>query len=294
MVDWGLVAVIIAVLAYPLQVLAIPPFINLFNQSCGWLYRKIWPAAGQCTALEWTDFLNTPWHGTNLPPVQCCELASGDPRRISQLLFSGSWEPALSLLFPEPWRKALVKKKVSKPHQLSTTTQYIRTEPDVVLLYVCFSAMCTPATRGSEPNFHDRFVRLTEQNGVLVAQIRPSERNFHQYCRETCEKLRSSTQTRMEFTLFEKHEVFPNTLVICDLWDRPYIPVTKEIPYPIDSRDSWRRGGWVVAVGMSSGNAAKNSPLLTPILRNDLVRSAFRRGKDDQYMMLPQHVDSAL
>ncbi|KAI6088321.1 hypothetical protein F4821DRAFT_93332 [Hypoxylon rubiginosum] len=290
MVDWGLVAVVIAVLAYPLQVLAIPPFIRFFGRAGGWLYRHIWPAAGQCTALEWTDFSSRPWHGTeSLPQAQCCELNSNDLRQVSQLLFSGSWEPALSLLFPEPWRKAVIQDKVSKPQQLSTTTQYIRTDPAVLLLYVYFSALCCPSGGGSDSRFN-HFVQLTEKKGVLVAQMRSTNDYLDcEDCQDACTKLCSITQT---VKLFENREDFPESLVLQETYRA--VPQVEIKMYPTDSRASWRRGGWVVAVGICSRESVQSSPLLRPILRNDLVKSSFRYAKDDQYMMLPEHVDDAL
>ncbi|KAI1119708.1 hypothetical protein F5Y10DRAFT_283836 [Nemania abortiva] len=274
MADWGLVAAIVALLAYPLQVYAIPRFLKFIDQACGRFYRWIWPSGQQCTTLEWSDFSDGPYHGTKAEPMQsCCELSSNDPEKSTQLLFSGCWGKALSLLFPDPWRRAVDNQKVPKPYQLSSTTQYIRTDPAVLLLYTYFSTLCYDGA--SE---FDDFVQLNESNGVLVARMclaqrkRPSQGSYDAVCQRLC----SSTGAQMRVILFED----------------AYIP--GDNGKLIGGEDYWRGGGWVVAVGLSTKETIKGSALLRPILRADLVESSFRYKEDSQYMMLPRYVDTAL
>ncbi|GAW20770.1 hypothetical protein ANO14919_102810 [Xylariales sp. No.14919] len=290
MADWSLAAVLIAILAYPLQAVAVPPLLKRIEQACGWLYRRIRPSAQQCTSLEWmTHFKGTSFHIADLRYSACSESDCANPSRVAQRLWSGSWEQALNHLFPNPWRAAVDDRKVPKPHQLSATTQYIRTDREVLLLYAYFSAL-SKYYGGTQ--FED-FVELIETNGVLVARMHPTSKTgdvSHLEYKRVCEKLQSCTKSELEPILDSQYSSFPGTL---NLHEKPHSP-NKEIQHPISSRDDWRRGGWVVAVGMSDVGMDEESPLLRPIIQPDMVESCFRDEKTGKRIILPQHVQEAL
>lgn len=296
MPDWGLVAVIVAFLAYPLQVAAVPAFLDLFGRIGERLRRWIIPHTGQCIALEWeTHFINGPFHPKGPRSQRCTEPDCSNYDKIRQRLWGGSWEEALSLFFPNPWERAVAEQRVDKPHQLSSKTQYVRTNPEVLLLYVYFSALIG----ADKYQKFDHFVQVTEHNGVLVARMAPAVSACRMGFRynSICGKLQECTKSELEAIINGESRQFPKRLALLP-HDEIDNPLASKHPGDEENRingvaASWRRGGWVVALGMTSMSAIWPH-FLQPFVRSGLQQSSFRYTKGGEYMMLPQHVNYAL
>ncbi|KAI1194622.1 hypothetical protein F5X97DRAFT_310516 [Nemania serpens] len=288
MVDWGLVAVVIALLAYPLQAIAVQPLFKFFERACGWLYRQFQPSAGQCITFDsMRDFPNTSLHSSNHGIMPCYEPACTSPSDAVQRLSCGSWEQGLSTLFPAPWRRAAAGLKVPKPYQLPATKRYIRADPEVVLLYAYFSALCQNCDKAK---FED-FVQLREQNGILLARICFANGKHFHYERaylDVFRKLCATTRSEIQTLLLKDDGGYERLLNL-----NANRAEVKKINHPIRKSDDWRRGGWVLALGMSDISYPKGPPFPTPILREEPVESSFYKERGKR-MMLPQGVENAL
>lgn len=189
-------------------------------------------------------------HTTGLGYPQCPGPDCEESDKAAQRLLSGVWEQALNLLFPQSWQ---ARRKVRKPNRLPATVQYTQTDSTVLLLCVHFSALLM--RRGKYPRF-DELVKLKEQHGVLIARMcspNPTERLEADKKTYTTmhDQLRSATRRQMEAILSDNWQDYPEKL-------------REDIANPIQSQDDWRRGGWIVAVGMSCKGWDSGSPLLRP------------------------------
>ncbi|KAI1119174.1 hypothetical protein F5Y14DRAFT_396769 [Nemania sp. NC0429] len=292
MVDWSLVAVIIAILAYPLQAIAIPRLFKYIQRLCKWFYPVIQPSAGQCTALEWRlHFKSGPFYKGNDGQAKVFPVTD---IVAAQKLWSGSWEQALSVFFPGPLETDIAARKVRKPVQLHAGTQYIRTDSELLLLYVYLITSCTTVGRSE----FSHFVQLTEQNGILVAQTclthdvgHLGEREF----KKVVENLGSDAAIQMMEAALDNVGVFGEKLTLSMVDRQSGNQKQKmEIRYPIGEREDWRRGGWIVALGMSRITSKYESPLLKPIIRKDMAQSFFHYREGGQAMLLPDYVNTAL
>jgi hypothetical protein len=295
MVDWGLVAVIIALLAYPLQVFAIPPLLSLVNRLSRSLQRLLWPSARLCDSFEWAHFPNGSLHLPSSAHRICSEPGCESGEAFEAHLISGQWSRSLSLLFPPAWASER-RMKVEKPASLPSGKKYIRADAEVLLVYAYLLEIFRSYPDRSLDTPEKRFgqtIQLSELNGILFAKpevrlrnmsFNSSQNRFNRNHNVLGEKSRAD----MEVELFRGRNSFDTTLKILN---------GSEIPFPLSNPDDFRRGGWVVALAMCHTEKfypnSRVPKLLSRIVREQLVDSRFKVHGETR-IKLSLHVDWAL
>lgn len=134
--DWALAAFVVALLAYPLQVFAVQPLVEIFRHYTENFYRWVTPSAGTCISFEWKD-LPEALHARNVGYPLCSKAICASDHQAVNIYSSSSWAAGLELLFPYAWESAKAR-VVPKPQQLSTAKRYIRADPKAFLSYLYF------------------------------------------------------------------------------------------------------------------------------------------------------------
>ncbi|KAF2107183.1 hypothetical protein BDV96DRAFT_606765 [Lophiotrema nucula] len=235
MVDWNLVAVVIALLAYPVQLLSVQPTVA---RSLGRLF--IW------LDREWSHLPEGSPHLQNVASHKCSESECADDTSFNKRLNSGSWSRVLGLLFPPAWSSA-EREKVKKPIALSPWRTYIRTDADTLLVYVYTHLVQYERNylgtwdEFSPDEAFEYFIKLEEHGGVLIGTR--SNRWYYPDCRELHDWLKEMTKARMNVELAGWIAYSITQLRLENGAD---------IPSPILTKKDLRRGGWVLALAMTS------------------------------------------
>jgi hypothetical protein len=222
MADWGMAAVLVAIIALfcaggPAQ--GISSLLLLVQ-------RWIWPDHARCEQVSWSDIPDGKIH-------DCISFCRHWGAHSHEML---CWQSTIARVFNRAWTSSSRGARYGrKPDALSFRKHFLCTDVDTILAFI----LCTVGDRKyldwntSSLHFGDTVVTLRAHCGVLVAHLRGN--------------------IRAERVNLTKHEI--------QMMVQGYPPYYREkvilehgpcLPHPIrDSRDI-DRGGWIVAVGLST------------------------------------------
>lgn len=267
-VDWAFVAVIIALLAYPLQVLELPSFQRWVTRYIHHLARWVWLSNRDCQSLELEHFPPGPFHRHD-PFLDKCESLCTE-ESFKSCLASRRWSDSLELFFPLAWDP---KRTVPKPSVLPFAKKYIRVDVEVLLVYVHLvkTTERTPMyPRTDRTKWVEEILDMEQCGNILIARRRPTILNhvlkeysrFHGY------------MSRISGWMIKSH-------LRKETCDGQQLKLLNglNIPHPLARPSASRRGGWILALGMS--HSCLFFPDLTPskllpfVLRGKLVKLPF-------------------
>jgi hypothetical protein len=220
--DWNLAQVLIGVLA----------IVATYSLARGSSYialaiRKLFrPQEFQCERLEWSDIPEGILHQCTIPKEHCEHviLAQKD---------TTEWEPVICTFFQ--WIKR--GNFVPKPAVLDLSVRYIRTDQRVLKTLL-----------GLTSDVHSR--GYSNERGVLVFEGIGSVVTCYFKPRNASTSHQNPPDVRLEVSKIEAEKIidgyppwYCETLLLVN-GDR--------IPHPIKSDDDVRRGGWIVAIGLSN------------------------------------------
>jgi hypothetical protein len=223
MVDWGLVAVIIAICCIPLFIAETP--VRLLVYGFRKTKKKIWPNDGYCERLTWDDIPdNTVVHKCE----QRC-LHVGHNRDDS------CWKSTVEQTFNTVLQPRQV---VPKPDQLYFSRRYLRTDLTTLLAFILITVgEKVEETYGTaDVSFgykaDSTSVRIRDREGVLVVHV-------HGHFKEKCQYL-----TKLELENMVRHGYPPFYRERVKLEHGPML-LNPMSPADIE------RGGWIIAAGLS-------------------------------------------
>jgi hypothetical protein len=228
--DWNLAQVLLGVFAVVATISAAPPTINFLRAVVKSIaltvHRKLRPYEFVCERLEWIDIPEGVLHECTVPKENCQHVVSplqeGEQNRV----------PIIFAFFKWLKRGNFVK----KPKDLDLGTRYIRKDP-IVLKAVIFLFR---SLAGGEYYRSAVSIVIEDIGSTTTGYITPGPlgTRFH------------SIQYRIEVTKKELGHILEGY----PPWYSEYLMLANgnSIPHPIQSVEDVARGGWIVAVGLSS------------------------------------------
>jgi hypothetical protein len=268
-IDWAFAAVIIALLAYPLQALAIPVFQHWATRHLQNLARFVWPFNKDCPSLELQHLPAGAFHQPDSFLNKCGSLCTAESFQKS--LSSRRWSDNLELFFPSAWD---MKRMVRKPPILPSTKKYIRVDVEVLLVYAHLVMTIEQINHiNTKPTeWFEEIIELVQCGAVIIARRRPTilSRLRLRYFDELHSYLSHISGSEMNSYFYNK--ICPKELRLLN---------GCKISHPHIRPGAYRRGGWVIALGMSHNCRIwpdrHPSRLLPFVLRGQLVKNPFIR-----------------
>lgn len=249
--DWGMAAVIVAILTF---LWTSSPH---FKQTVlPWLRGVLWPETTHCDSLLWSDFPSDDQgvHDCGVTPASCLHRNSRRPHTSAP----NCWQSTISIVFNRAWNSPGRRSRMTckKPLQLNPNKTYLKTDAQTVLAFFAYATSKfknppsgsqrlskfgnSTSTRGLK--FEDAKLVLEEApdlkggKAVLVAHLEGSLIESEAPIRLTKKELQRMTRGFPTF--------YRETLQVR--------PSGRRVPYPIhDLEDASVRGAWIIAVGMN-------------------------------------------
>ncbi|KPM43919.1 hypothetical protein AK830_g2639 [Neonectria ditissima] len=286
-IDWGLVAAIVALLAIPLQLLAIPPFLHWIKRFSRNLARIVWPRNDYCRSLGLEHFDSGPLHPSDALHNGCRNLCTIE--MFEKSLSSRRWSDSLHFFFPLAW---LQKNLVRKPLALPFAKKYIRVDVEVLLLYVYVMASSSSSAYIPTPaEWFENMLDLVQCGDVMIARRRwATLRRPGVYSFDASHFHLSKMSGQQIHCCFGNKTYDENTQL--------KLLTGRNIQHPLIAPNAYRRGGWIVALGMSHNYPNESfdnpSPLLPFAFCGQLVEAPFRNTYGEGPFYLTPDVANAL
>ena len=237
MVQWDLVAVIVALVAIPLMIS--PNALQALRSCFVLVYRNLYPVTAQCERLQWSD---VPDGYIFNCPNDCS--GSSDLRQDADCLQS-----TLGSFFQRAWVSPSRRNRtVPKPKQLSLDTHYVRSDTKLLKAYLLMN-----------PILHDN-IRFHDLGGVLTAHLVIKHRRwvpspgpdllYERHIPHRC----TLTKREIELILEGYPPDYSEQILIQQEQQATSSAQSISVPSPIRERADIHRGGWIIGAALNCYN----------------------------------------